>query len=188
MLAIVTPEGWPAVEELCRRWEVRATVVGRVVEPTKQADGTSIGYLRVRDGFDGPILADVPAASLADDGPLYERPMRRPSELETIWADDPSSEPTGGENDELLELLVDPAWVYRQYDSQLFLNTVVGPGRDAALLRLAGPGLPMSQRGIGLSTDSNPRWCALDPRVGTAMTLAEGWRTSPVSGRPRWPS
>ncbi len=62
----------------------------------------------------------------------------------------------------------------RQYDSQLFLNTVVGPGRDAALLRLAGPGLPSSTRGIALSTDSNPRWCALDPRRGTALTVAEG--------------
>jgi phosphoribosylformylglycinamidine synthase len=53
------------------------------------------------------------------------------------------------------------------------LNTVVGPGRDAALLRLAGPGLPYSERGIALSTDSNPRWCALDPRAGTALTVAE---------------
>jgi phosphoribosylformylglycinamidine synthase len=69
--------------------------------------------------------------------------------------------------------LIDPAWVYRQYDSQLFLNTVVGPGRDAALLRMAGPGLPASNRGIGLSTDSNPRWCALYPRTGTALTVAE---------------
>jgi phosphoribosylformylglycinamidine synthase len=64
--------------------------------------------------------------------------------------------------------------VYRQYDSQLFLNTVVGPGRDAALLRLAGPGLPPSQRGFAITTDSNPRWCALDPRDGTALTVAEG--------------
>ena len=64
--------------------------------------------------------------------------------------------------------------MYRQYDSQLFLNTVVGPGRDAALLRLRGPGLPSSRRGIALSTDSNPRWCALDPRAGTALTVAEG--------------
>src|SRR5665811_2431830 len=54
------------------------------------------------------------------------------------------------------------------------LNTVVGPGRDAALLRLAGPGLPASKRGVAITTDSNPRWCALDPRAGTAWTVAEG--------------
>jgi phosphoribosylformylglycinamidine synthase len=63
--------------------------------------------------------------------------------------------------------------VYRQYDHQLFLNTVVGPGEDAALLRLAGPGLPHSARGVALTTDSNPRACALDPRAGTALILAE---------------
>jgi phosphoribosylformylglycinamidine synthase len=51
---------------------------------------------------------------------------------------------------------------------------VVGPGGDAALLRLAGPGLPASERGVAVTTDSNPRYCALDPRLGTALTLAEG--------------
>ena len=54
------------------------------------------------------------------------------------------------------------------------MNTVVGPGADAALLRLAGPGLPPSSRGVALTTDSNPRACALDPRAGTALVLAEG--------------
>ncbi len=44
---------------------------------------------------------------------------------------------------------------------------------DAALLRLAGPGLPASARGVALTTDSNPRACALDPRAGTALALAE---------------
>jgi phosphoribosylformylglycinamidine synthase len=63
--------------------------------------------------------------------------------------------------------------VYRQYDHQLFLNTVSGPGGDAALLRLAGPGLPASSRGVAITTDSNPRACALDPRAGTALVLAE---------------
>ncbi len=70
-------------------------------------------------------------------------------------------------------MLADASWVYRQYDHQLFLNTVVGPGEDAAVLRLAAPGLPPSDRGLAISTDSNPRWCALDPRLGTAMTVAE---------------
>ena len=175
MLAIITPEGWGAVAEVCARWEVRATVVGKVVDPVARPDGTTVGILRVRRGFDGEVLAEVPAASLADDAPLYDRPRRRPADLDARLADDPTDdEPAGSAREDLLDLLVDPAWVYRQYDSQLFLNTVVGPGRDAALLRLGGPGLPLSRRGIGLSTDSNPRWCALDPRAGTALTVAEG--------------
>jgi phosphoribosylformylglycinamidine synthase len=174
MLAIITPENWPAVAELCEKWEVRANVVGHVVEPSIDEDGVAFGMLRIRRGFDGEILAEVPASSLADEAPLYDRPRQRPSTLDAVRADDPTNdEPVGSPNEDLLGLLIDPAWVYRQYDSQLFLNTVVGPGRDAALLRLAGPGLPFSERGIALSTDSNPRWCALDPRVGTALTVAE---------------
>ncbi|NNN01272.1 MAG: phosphoribosylformylglycinamidine synthase subunit PurL [Acidimicrobiaceae bacterium] len=174
MLAIITPENWSAVEALCAKWEVRASVIGRVVAPVVLEDGRSVGMLRVRDGFDGEVLAEVPASSLADEAPLYDRPRRRPEDLDDIRDDDPSlDEPVGSPNDDLLDLLIDPAWVYRQYDSQLFLNTVVGPGRDAALLRLAGPGLPASQRGFAISTDSNPRWCALDPRVGIALTIAE---------------
>jgi len=173
MLAIITPENWPDLAELCARWEVRARIVGHVVEP-ELVDGRPVAMLRVRQGFDGEVLARVPAASLADQAPLYDRPRERPANLDALHLDDPSNDPvTGSATDDLLELLIDPVWVYRQYDSQLFLNTVVGPGRDAALLRLAGPGLPPSQRGIALSTDSNPRWCALDPRRGTALTIYE---------------
>ncbi len=119
MLAIVTPQDWPEVAEVCAKWEVRASVVGHVVEPTVQADGSTVGYLRVREGFDGPILAEVPAKSLADDAPLYDRPRQRPANLDALQADDPSNEPAGSLTEEILELLIDPAWAYRQYDSQL---------------------------------------------------------------------
>jgi phosphoribosylformylglycinamidine synthase len=172
MLAIVTPADLERVEEVCRRWEVRAAVVGRV---------TGTGRLRIVEGWDGPVLADVPAATLHEDAPLYERPMARPAGQEDRLADDPARSAEGlgvGElASDLLELLRDPAWVYTQYDHQLFLNTVVAPGADAALLRLAGPGVAQEpggpQRGIALSTDGNSRWCALDPRRGTALTVAE---------------
>ncbi len=168
MLAIVTPADREAVEEVCRRWEVRATVIGTV---------TAGGRLRILTG-DGEVLADVPASSLSDDAPLYDRPRAAPADLDERRRDDPAvalashMAPADLERD-VLALLGDASWVYRQYDHQLFLNTVVGPGEDAAVLRLAAPGLPPSDRGLALSTDSNPRWCALDPRRGTAMTVAE---------------
>ena len=168
MLAIVTPESLERVVEVCRRWEVRATVVGRVTEG---------GRLRILDGWDGEVLADVPASTLHEDAPLYERPLARPADYERRAAERPdelaSADPAG----ELLSLLADPAWVYRQYDHQLFLNTVVAPGADAALLRLAGPGVRAAADGrqpaIALSTDGNARWCAIDPRRATALTVAE---------------
>ena len=165
MLAIVTPESWPAVAAICAKWEVRATVVGTVTAP----DPDGGGRLRIRQGMDGPVLADVPAASLSDDAPLYDRPRRAPVRRPP----EPLAPPTDCAGD-VVALLRSAGWVWRQYDHQLFLNTVAGPGADAALLRLAGPGLPPSERGVAITTDSNPRACALDPRAGTALVLAEG--------------
>ena len=178
MLAIVTPDDLEAVHEVCRRWEVRAAVVGVVTEPG--ADG--VGRLRILDAPDGAVLADVPAASLSDDAPLYDRPLAPPADLAARRSEAPALSATDDRGDcgdcgdcgeDIMAMLVDPTWVYRQYDHMLFLNTVRGPGGDAAVLRLAAPGLPDSTRGLALSTDSNPRWCALDPRRGTAATVAE---------------
>ena len=163
MLAIVTPESLDRVLEVCGRWEVRASVVGTVT-----GDG---GRLRILDRPDGDVLADVPAASLHEDAPLYDRPMARPAAVD---GGDPNSLPAPDDvAADLFEMLADPAWIYRQYDHQLFLNTVEGPGGDAAVLRLKAPGLPASDRGLALSTDGNARWCAIDPRQGTAMNVAE---------------
>ncbi len=164
MLAIVTPESWPAVAAICAKWEVRAAVIGKVTAPGKRG-----GRLRIRHGSEGEVLADVPAASLSDDAPLYDRPRRAPEVVASVPVDPPKD--CAGD---LLSLLRSARWVFRQYDHQLFLNTVVGPGGDAALLRLAGPGLPPSERGVAVTTDSNPRSCALNPRMGTVLTLAEG--------------
>ena len=171
MLAIVTPDDLPRVEEVCRRWEVRTAVVGHVTEPPPGQPGR----LRILDGFDGAVLGDVPAAALSDEAPLYHRPMEQPGDHEATAADDPGQLPAPTDcGSDVCTMLSDPSWVFRQYDHQLFLNTVDGPGGDAAVLRLSAPGLPRSERGLALTTDSNPTWCAIDPRAGTAATVAEG--------------
>ena len=170
MLAIVTPADLARVQDVCRRWEVRSAVVGRV---TDAPDGEP-GRLRILDGFDGEVLGDVPAVALSEDAPLYHRPMARPGDHDARAADDPGALPAPADcGQDVLALLTDPSWVYRQYDHQLFLNTAEGPGGDAAVLRLAAPGLPPSERGLALTTDSNPLWCSIDPRAGTAATVAE---------------
>ncbi len=202
MLAIVEPERLDDVLALALRWEVRATVVGRV---------TDTGRFRVYDGlFDAvgvpggnpppppgdeppPIssdlapVADVPVGSLGD-GPVYRRPIERPSSQDALQASDPRRElagrsPAGVDlSNELLSLLATPtiadkSWVYRQYDHQLFLNTVVGPGGDAAVLRLKG-----TRKALALSTDGKARFCHLDPRTGGRLVVLEAARNVAVSG------
>jgi phosphoribosylformylglycinamidine synthase II len=163
MLAIVRPDDLDAVSQVCRRWEVQASVVGHV---------NTSGRLRILEG--GEVRADVPAASLHEDAPEYHRPLARPAELDARSADDPSCLPAPADcGADLLELTRDLSWVWSQYDHQLFLNTVEGPGGDAAVLRLKAPGVPASGRAIAVSTDGNARWCALDPRLGAALVVAE---------------
>ncbi len=168
MLAIVEPGDLDEVLAICERWEVRATVIGRV---------TGTGRLRVLDGFDGEVLADIPASTLHEDAPRYERPMApppAPSEAEAKAAD-PGAVPAPGDcGPDLLGLLLDTSWVWRQYDHQLFLNTVEGPGGDAAVLRLKHPTTGADTgRALAITTDGNHAWCAVDPRAGTALTVAE---------------
>ena len=165
MLAIVSPADLDEVLAIAEKWEIRAEVVGTV---------TTGGRLRILDHLDGEVLADVPAASLDEEAPRYERAMSPPADLAARRADDPSRLPAPVDcGADLLQLIFDPSWVYRQYDHQLFLNTVVAPGGDAAVLRLAAPGLPPSRKGLALSTDGNHRWCSVDPRRGTEMVVAE---------------
>jgi phosphoribosylformylglycinamidine synthase II len=160
MLAIVTPDDLDQVVEVCRRWEVAATVIGKV---------TGSGRLRVVDGFGGEVLADMPAAALSDDAPDYDRPIAAPAPRPA--ADPPAiADPAAA----LLGSLMDTSWVSSQYDSQLFLNTVEGPGGDAAVLRLKHPTTGVDTgRGLAVTTDGNHRWCAVEPRQGTAMVVAE---------------
>jgi phosphoribosylformylglycinamidine synthase len=137
---------------------------------------TTGGQLRILDRPDGEVLAEVPASSLHDEAPLYDRPMASPASA--VGWDETTAVTTDDAGADLLALLgdpslADPSWAYRQYDHQLFLNTVVPPGSDAAVLRLKAPGLPPSDKGIALSVDGNHRWCAADPRAGTAMVVAE---------------
>ncbi len=167
MLAIVRPDDLQTVLDVARRWEVRASVVGRVVPG---------GRLRILENTapNASVLADVPAASLHEDAPKYNRPLRPPADLAARRADDPARlAPPDDCSTDLLAMLTDTAWVSSQYDSQLFLNTVEGPGGDAAVLRLKAPGLPRSEGALGVTTDSNSRWCSLDPRAGTELVVAE---------------
>src|SRR5215216_6183178 len=77
MLAIVRPEDLDEVLAVCRRWEVRATPVARVTDGDR---------LRVLDGPDGEVLADVPARSLAEDAPRYDRPRTPPPPVPRVPA------------------------------------------------------------------------------------------------------
>jgi phosphoribosylformylglycinamidine synthase II len=166
MLAITSPEHLDDLLAICAKWEISASVIGTV---------TGTGRFRVLDRLDGAVLGDIPAASLDADAPLYDRPLREPAGRAERLGDRGTSVPEPVDvGADLLDLLLDPTWVFRQYDHQLFLNTVEGPGGDATVLRLKHPTTGIDTgRGLALTCDGNHRWCALDPRQGTALVVAE---------------
>jgi phosphoribosylformylglycinamidine synthase II len=174
MLAIVRPDRLDDVLAIAERWEVTATVIGEV---------TGSGRLRVVSGEGGEVLADVPAKSLEEEAPLYDRPRSEPADLEQRRADSADALGPGDPAMDLLSMLCSAEWVWSQYDHMLFLNTVAGPGSDAAVLRLKHPTTGTDTgRGLAVTTDGNHLWCAVDPRVGGTNTVVESVMNLAVVG------
>ncbi|HSJ34258.1 MAG TPA: phosphoribosylformylglycinamidine synthase subunit PurL, partial [Acidimicrobiia bacterium] len=162
MMAFVEPGKVDEVLAVADKWEIASSVVGEV---------TSGSTLKVF--HDGEVVAEMPAASLTEDAPRYERPLGEPQWMEDLWSNTLLHVKQPALATALLELLDDPslgspAWAYEQYDHMLFLNTVVGPGNDGTLLRIKG-----TDKGLAVSTDGNGSLCHLDPRRGAARLVFE---------------
>ena len=158
---------------LFRHWELHADVIGHV---------TDDGMATIVDGPE--MVARIPIAVLCDP-PQYPPEGVRPAALDRLQAIDPGAQPDVPEAEAsavLLRLLgaeniASRRWIFRQYDHQVQNNTVVKPGGDAAVLRLKG-----SPRGFAVATDCNGRMCALDPRTGAALAVAEAARNVVATG------
>ena len=154
------------------KWDLDAAIVGRV---------TDDGRMRVR--WHGAVVVDIPVDPIAANAPVYDRPKVQPADFESrrtldLAALPAESDPSGA----LLQLLASPnlcsrEWIYRQYDQLVQGQTVLRPGGDAAVVRI-----PETERGLALTTDCNPRWCALDPYAGAQHAVAEAARNVAVTG------
>ncbi|HEY7223079.1 MAG TPA: phosphoribosylformylglycinamidine synthase subunit PurL [Micromonosporaceae bacterium] len=181
MLLVVTPENLPVVLSICARWGVLATAIGEVTAP--EAHGS--GQLRI--WWRGEVIVDVPPGSLADDGPVYARPMREPFERELMKVDRPETLPRPESAAQLRETLLrmagspnlcDKGWVTEQYDRYVLGNTVLAQPEDSGVIRVdEATGL-----GIALSVDGNGRYARLDPYIGAKLALAEAYRNVAVTG------
>ncbi|WP_298335939.1 phosphoribosylformylglycinamidine synthase subunit PurL [Ferrimicrobium sp.] len=172
MLAIVTPENLPAVLAICEDEEVLATVIGEVTAPDEEGGYAGRGVLRAY--FDGELVAEIPAAALADEAPLYDRPQQEPADLHTRTSQSvvvPAEWHTVALA-VLAALDFDPSSIYRRYDHMLFRNTLVTPGADATLLAIRAPGIGNTDLAMALSVDGNQLWSRADPKWGTLAVVA----------------
>src|SRR5438067_3815534 len=162
------------VREIFAKWDVPCAEIGRV---------TDDGMMRVRNN--GSIAAEIPAKPLAEEAPLYEREAKRES---ADYADDTdllkqiSAQSALSAVDALKQLLSDPTiasknWVYRQYDHTVRTGAVVKPGSDAAVFYVRE-----ANKILAATTDCNSLYCALDPREGGRIAVAEAARNLTCAG------
>src|SRR5256884_2604487 len=170
------------VREIFDKWDVPWAEIGRV---------TDDGMMRVRNN--GSIAAEIPAKPLAEEAPLYSREAKAPTRttdtkdttdfLETISsAAVTSADVVTFVRDSLRQLLRDPTiasknWVYRQYDHTVRTGTMVKPGSDAAVYFVR-----YANKILAATSDCNSLYCALDPREGAKIAVAEAARNLTCSG------
>ena len=139
---------------------------------------TDDGKLRVKNH--GVVVAEIPNRELADEAPLYDRPHNvapyRPAPMEA------PAFSSSDLNGDLLKLLgsgdlCSKRWIWQQYDYTVRTNTIAGPGGDAAIVRIKE-----TDTSVAMSLDGNARYCALSPREGARLIVAECCRNLSTVG------
>jgi len=175
MLVVAIKGHEDAVREILAKWDLTAAVIGEVIsEPV----------YRVTEG--STIVAEFPGSRLVTDCPSYSPDARESTTIAELRSRDPlaiAERPEESDPAWTLERLLSAptiaskAWAYRQYDSTVRTNTVIGPGGDAAVLRIRG-----THKALAVKTDCNGRYVYLDPRVGGRIAVAEAARNVACTG------
>lgn len=170
MLMVVERGREDEVFAIFQKWDLDVAVVGKVTD-TK----------RMVVKHQGEVVVDLPIAPLAAAAPVYDRPCAKPSWLDEITRT-PEIPAPRDYAEVALQLTSSPTlaskkWVYRQYDHMVRTATIMGPGSDAALVRIGE-----SKKAVSLTSNCNSRYVYLNPRVGAAIAVAESARNIVCTG------
>ena len=177
MLVVGKPGREHEVIEIFKKWDLHAVQIGEVNED---------GMLRVHR--EGKLCAEVPAESLVLGGgaPRYKREIRKPSYIDELASIPDETIPEARGESELAKAFLDLVKrpnlaskrpVYEQYDTEVGLVRVHGPGGDGGVVRIPG-----TDRALSVSTDCNSRFVYLNPRLGTQIAVCESARNVAVTG------
>lgn len=166
MLFEVEPQDVQAVLDIAKKYDLNASMIGELKQE-----------LRYTVEFRGDIVADIPIKLLTEGAPTFERPSRAPAPRDE--GDKPQL--PGDLKGAVLKVLsshnvASKKWIYRQYDHEVQLRTVMKPGNDAGILRIDG------NEGIAMSCGCNPRQTLLDPYQGGKGTLVENAMNLAIKG------
>ncbi|MGB9691307.1 MAG: phosphoribosylformylglycinamidine synthase subunit PurL [Candidatus Sumerlaeaceae bacterium] len=172
MLGVCTPEQLPLVERILAKWDLKPHVLGQLDDS---------GIMRVI--HKGEVVAQIPAAKISEDSPVYCRHGRRPAYLELL-PDSRTVElpPLDALEELILVFLSSPnvcskRWIFEQYDYMVQTQTLTGPGNNAAVLKVHD-----SETALAVSTDGNSLFCYVDPYEGGKHAVAEAARNVACAG------
>jgi phosphoribosylformylglycinamidine synthase len=194
MVAIVEPALFDAVRAVCERWDLPVAIIGRVTAEPDIVVLTGPDGQGALDAEGRPVpgareLARIPATALASGAIVFDREARSPARRRPAPAPGEPDEPVdalplrGQDPGAVLLALLGSAnlasrrSVYEQYDHNVQANTVAGPGRGAAVLRIKG-----TTKALVATTDANAPVGALDPWLGAALSVAEATRNVSITG------
>jgi phosphoribosylformylglycinamidine synthase len=170
MLVVAEPHQLDAIMAICQAWNQEATVIGRV---------TDDGIFRVVHG--DRLVAAIPGEQLVNGCPMYYPESRESDTAVARRARRPTTpdvEPVAA-----LERLLDAPsiaskrWVFEQYDGTVRGRSVMTPGGDAGVIRVAD-----ADFGIAMTVDCNARHVLLDPYQGGLGVVAEAARNIACTG------
>ncbi len=175
MCAIVEPSKIARFLEICEKWDVTVTVIGKVTNGE-----------RLIITWHGEVIVDVPPRTVAHDGPVYNRPMTKPAYLDQLNAktlDLPMPKNSSEIKAAILKLMssanmADKSWVTAQYDKYVQGNTIQSQPQDSGMVRID----ENSNLGVAISTDANASWSYLNPYEGAKLALAEAARNIATAG------
>ena len=168
MLIIANPEKLSKIKQICDKFRIQCSVIGKVKKDK---------MMHVKNG--NKTLALLPADFVAR-GPLVDRKKIKPKYLSNLPSS-PKSENQESLSDNLLKLLSAPNiaskhWVFRQYDHEVGIRTVIKPGFDSSVLRLD------NGKSLSVKIDGNPKHCYIDPRQGAIGCFEEACRNVVCTG------
>ncbi len=170
MVLEVEPGSVDQVLSIADKYDLIANVIGELTQETQYV----VEYR-------GEIVADMPILFLCGGAPTYE-PDFIPPVVERNTEKPPVPEDI---KDIILKLLARPniaskEWVYRQYDHEVQVRTMIKPGMDAGVLRIID-----DTQGLALSCGCNPAHVEADPYNGGAGTVIENaMNLAAVGARP----
>ncbi|MCK5184682.1 MAG: phosphoribosylformylglycinamidine synthase, partial [Candidatus Heimdallarchaeota archaeon] len=165
MFFVVKPDNVKKISKIFDKYELPYEILGEVTDTGKCV-------VKYRD----QTIVDLPAHLLTKP-PAADRKATYPKYLNKLNQKWLPKEPKDNELNDICrkimasDNMISREWVYRQYDTEVGLHSVVKSGQaDAGVFRLSEFG---TKKGIAVTFDGNSHHCYIDPYNGGAGIMME---------------